>query len=215
MLDNFLQTIIFYDINRALKAQNGKPQIIQGDLCPTKDLKPDWALIDYDQATKSPSSFLAGETKLGWRAKVGDEPWLTEDEWQKPIYQTAKYMIASGTRYGYIITDIELVVLRLAMGTSDRPVTRGAVASGGGAALEEAPYYRIRYKRILWGTNGQGQMTVKLALWFLAMMARNGDRKIEASYPPINTWRLTNGEYVHCLTGKRKKKLGRGDSLIK
>lgn len=222
MLDFFLRDFVFHDVNRALNDQLGSPCIVPGDLCATRTSIPDWALIDRDQGTNKPMSFLPGETKLGkkWRANVGDEPWLTEDEWLKPIYQTTKYMIGSGTRYAYIITDIELVVLRLANGTnagsSRGPVTRGQVARGAvlGGAPAEDPRPTIQWKSIFWSTNGQGQLTVKLALWFLAMMARNGDRKIEPSYPPLNTWRLTNGEFVHCLTGQKKKKLGDGDDVI-
>ena len=48
----------------------------------------------------------------------------------------------------------------------------------------EPPEYAV----IPWGEHRSGRLTVKLALWFLAMMAANGGCDIDYSYPALGSF---------------------------
>lgn len=75
----------------------------------------------------------------------------------KPLKQMATYCRTGETRYGYIVTQTELVAMRVRRipGTSTRPV----------AAIE--------YRSIPWAAHGHGKLTAHLAIWALGCMGMN------------------------------------------
>lgn len=92
-------------------------------------LGPDWAGIQPGSIDPSkhalPKNILPGDTKVSrkWKSKdiergCVDEEYLSGD-WIQPISQVSTYCIKADARYGYIITDEELVVLRISQMTED------------------------------------------------------------------------------------------------
>ena len=92
-------------------------------------LGPDWAGIqptNFQPSTRAlPRNILIGDNKVGckWksrnikRSRV-DTRSLSGD-WILPISQVYTYYINANARYGYIITDEELVALRISQMTED------------------------------------------------------------------------------------------------
>lgn len=195
---------------------------------PTSELHPDWAAImpstistgDSDAKSKN---FLPGETKLSRKWSSGKivqrevQPSQPKSNWIQPLAQTYTYCIRVNARYGYIITDKELVVFRI------RPIPS---PNGDGSQLkdlqslkdmnpranvdrlkdmqlfDETPAKRaqtnglLEFKAIPWanhfhrGRDHLGQLTVNLSLWWLHIMAAESSC-IEERYEPLRdaVWR--------------------------
>ncbi len=102
------------------------------------------------------------------------------------------YCVNNATRYGYILTPEEVVVLRM---YEDRSRPRFP--------------WRVQHAAIPWENSGEGVLTVNLALWALAMMDVNeGYRPIRTldQTLPLNVWWVDaarNGPptYEHHLSG--------------
>ncbi|KAL2192231.1 hypothetical protein P885DRAFT_5570, partial [Corynascus similis CBS 632.67] len=78
------------------------------------------------------------------------------DERIKPLKQLATYCRYGETRYGYLITQTELVALR---------VRRIPGSASHNAAVE--------YRAIPWSANGPNKLTAHLAIWALGCMGMN------------------------------------------
>ena len=78
--------------------------------------RPDWGIYQEQQDGEEPVTLVPGDTKVSWKWK---SEWLKskEEEEKKKglgaIEQITKYMYLKRTRYGFIITDKELVPVRL------------------------------------------------------------------------------------------------------
>ncbi|KAM5432111.1 hypothetical protein MferCBS31731_007612 [Microsporum ferrugineum] len=261
---------------------------------------PDWAGVQEDPATTAYINRCPGDTKLATKWRSGMDRSKIHYYW--PYAQLIKYCGENwNTRYGYLITQEELVVLRISRamipsGIANKrplrnvaaqsshateqdsplfvpssspvpqsPVTRSParqahlrntsitsassamsidrpsgrprqtsvtaslaslsmseasepVASSGDQVQSSQSYkddgtggeYRpIEMKRIPWGNSGEGRLTIKLALWWIHMMAGapGCDITIGPEYPALDTWVLRNGTYHHTTTGMTTKKL--------
>lgn len=134
----------------------------------TRSLQPDWA--GKNEITNS--NLLPGDTKLArkWSSdkipigKVPDEK--PKANWLRPLRQLSSYCMKHQCRYGYIITEEELVALRV----SAAPGARRSVRM-------------VEFQSVPWKNNSADgiSMTVNLALWWLHMLAL-GDTKIEDVY---------------------------------
>ncbi|KAH7053231.1 hypothetical protein B0J12DRAFT_750702 [Macrophomina phaseolina] len=97
---------------------------------------PDWAGIrvhghSFEPTEENPANILPGETKIS-RAWMLDESQIIENvgergpydwpDWFKPFVQIFSYCVELQVRYGYLITDKELVVVRI--GPLDRSKRR-------------------------------------------------------------------------------------------
>jgi hypothetical protein len=97
-----------------------------------------------------------GDLKVSWKWKSA---WQTtqeealQKEYKQALSQVNFYMKQHHARYGFIITDTELV-----------PVKRMPV--DGHIAVANA---------IPWTRQGNGQLTVLLGLWYLGMLAAGSD----------------------------------------
>ncbi|KAF5974096.1 hypothetical protein FBULB1_7928 [Fusarium bulbicola] len=240
-LEDLLRRFVSPCVNYALERQQGQPHLGRGSRCGFED-RPDWSAISAEYMTEHGqfANILPGDTKLD--AKWS--PWMFEDmgsfnEWQKVVAQELTYMARYRTRYGFIITDANLVVLRitrelLGAGLAQaRPRREAAVfvshqrhssdttmGSGDGSSSfysDDSPlewsYYDPEYAVIPWNAHGEEVLTIKLALWCLIMMAMSGDRRIDYSYPPLDSWRYEGKGYVHNTSGATKAKLAAGDHL--
>jgi hypothetical protein len=86
-------------------------------------VRPDWSLIDPDEIVQAGyfnANWLPGDSKIS--TKWGPDPNQfstaiendsdeTFSDWYKPVSQIAGYIDQSEVRYGYLITDMELVVM--------------------------------------------------------------------------------------------------------
>ncbi|KAL8762103.1 MAG: hypothetical protein Q9184_001848 [Pyrenodesmia sp. 2 TL-2023] len=134
--------------------------------------RPDWAGIRRPgqdslvlQISSKHKTILPGDTKLSskWTShKIPPvlPPAFSTQDWYQPIGQLYKYCTKSNARYGYLITDYELVVFRIDLVNTD----------GKERVI-------IRYKSIPWKSEIHAaledpeHMTVNLALWLLHLAA--------------------------------------------
>ncbi|KAF4960610.1 hypothetical protein FSARC_10424 [Fusarium sarcochroum] len=91
-----------------------------------------------------------------------------------PIRRIATYCILANTRYGFILTAQELVVVRVS-----------------GTAYEVQKPGQVEWQAIPWDASGPNVLTVTLSLWFLVMLSlRDTCRSICApdQVPPLHRW---------------------------
>ena len=156
-----------------------------------RKLKPDWAgaILDPDQSDIEgedlPESLIPGDTKLGRKfmsEKIHPGPVIQDpatNQWLKPIKQIFTYCVKANARYGFLISDKHLVLVRV------RPLSQAhegnrALSAARSAELEGA----LDFKCIDWNSNGNRQLTVNLALWWIHLLAaNNGD--IDFAYAPL------------------------------
>lgn len=99
--------------------------------------KPDWALcsdraiMTFEDGSYRYYNIMPGDSKLSikWKSSFYDDP-ENSSYWKDPVRQTVQYCIQSHSRYGFIITDGELVVLRIrtehtGTGLADKRTRRG------------------------------------------------------------------------------------------
>ncbi|KAF5619783.1 hypothetical protein F52700_11611 [Fusarium sp. NRRL 52700] len=241
-LEDLLRRFVSPCVNYALENQQGHPHLGRGSRCGYED-RPDWSAISTEYITEHGqyANILPGDTKLDTKWA----PWMSEDEgsfneWQTVLAQELTYMARYRTRYGFIITDANLVVLRITReligaGLAQTRPRREAAAyvghqrhssditmcSGDGSSSfysDDSPlewsYHDPEYAVIPWNAHGKEVLTIKLALWSLVMMATSGDRGIAYTYPPLDSWRYNGRVYVHNTSGATKAELSEGDNLL-
>ena len=147
-----------------------------------KRYQPDWAgILRKPNTRKKFPNILPGETKPSskWNYKKlppsRDDPVPTEPQFIKPIQQLYTYCVRSASRYGYLITDRELLVVRVGLvETLEASKKRGY----------------LEYKLIPWRNdsgatpNDANDLTVNLALFFLYMLVPAGT-DIQHTYEPL------------------------------
>lgn len=102
----------------------------------------------------------------------------------KPLEQLATYCRFAETRYGFILTQKEVAVMRV------RRIANSSIAPEDNRKLHAA----IEYKSIPWNAHGSGKLTVNLAIWVLGCMGMNdAHRAMEAqgNKPLADMVRLT------------------------
>ncbi|KAH6627772.1 hypothetical protein F5144DRAFT_283697 [Chaetomium tenue] len=239
--EDLLRRFVTPVVNYALEGQAISCHYGRGTRCPNRDsYKPDWSLVSEHHINGEGGyrNLLPGDTKLDakWQPDMID----TRDygEWQKVVSQVATYMACYFSRYGFIITDTVLVVLRitrqevgpgLAASRSRRP--RGpnpaasharhpsdvSMTSDGSTFIDNDAlnwdYHDPEYAIVPWAAHGRGRLTIKLALWCLAKMASTGDNTIDYCYPDLDSWRIAadSAGYVHNTSGARKARLSERD----
>lgn len=245
------------DITRGGRARKPNQNVTQHQSSESNAGKafPDWAGVKR-VATGRPEfkNYCPGDTKLSSKWQSTDNP--NVGDYFRPIAQVLYYGGNHwNTRYGYVITQSELVVLRfsrepigpgLASGRSPRAAPspgraitaqtarvpdhqRGFSASShrsamsidqqqpgqsrsrqtsiasvtssvGGMSISgmssgsvyddsrpDSEYNPVEMKSIPWTNSGQGKLTVKLALWWIHMMAGapGANVEIKNDYPPL------------------------------
>jgi hypothetical protein len=155
-----------------------------------KRLLPDWAGV-YGYITEKGerrTNILPGDTKVSykWKSREIETGVIykndTIPEWLWPIMQVFTYCIRGNSRYGYIITDEEVVVMRV------RGPANTQESFDSGSAVEEdlgaVEYACIDYKSTQ-ARESQGHLTVNMALWWLHLLAAK-DRTIQPAYRPLD-----------------------------
>jgi hypothetical protein len=76
-------------------------------------------------------------------------------------------------------------------------------------------FQRPKYQVIEWSSSGEGVLTVKLALFYLCLMAGHGPSNIQVSYPRLNSWcRLDeDGTFRHNTSGRTATQLSSRDRV--
>ncbi|KAL8410428.1 hypothetical protein RB596_000201 [Gaeumannomyces avenae] len=217
--------------------------------CNFNKINPDWALRSQAHliygSTYMP--LLVGDTKLfkKWSSRDTDD-----SQWIWPIKQILHYCNTTGLRYGFIITEMELVVFRCAKETigpgaaasrsrrtQEPPLpTHRRVASAGSEVSQVSDSFQslsvagseqassqveyqpsntggelmpVEYRAIPWANHGDGkhQLTVRLGLFYLSLMAGLGSRVMGTDYPAFDSWCYSdNGLYIHNTTGSVTEK---------
>ena len=170
---------------------------------PSKKLKPDWGCVrlSHSEPRTKQKNLLPGDTKVSakWSSKfikTGNiEKRQTSSDWIRPIVQIYTYCVLNNTRYGYIITDAELVAVRIrlraqhnsqtsnnSMGLSPEPTTslKHRAAREGVLEYKAIPWANCRNE----GQQNHKSLTVNLALWWLHLMAA-GKTDISDDYGPL------------------------------
>ncbi|KAL8919894.1 MAG: hypothetical protein Q9172_004742 [Xanthocarpia lactea] len=148
----------------------------------TRKLQPDWAgKKQLAGCGDLPPNILPGDTKLSskWHSSnmrfgiVRDMD--NSEKWLPAIRQIYTYCLKANARYGFLITDQELLVIRISwMQQSDRNASK---ASTGGAVAAHEELGVLECKDIPWDHVGLGAsgsfppMTMNFALWCLCMLA--------------------------------------------
>lgn len=211
-----------------------------GGLCPRAQeddfrFRADLAGVQMSKQTKfGLANRCPGEIKLAtkWNSTMANV-----DIRARPLSQIQAY---SGTqwnvRYGYIITQAELCVVRvskeeigpgIAASRTQRTAAHAKISSidttMSRMSLESPSAYSdtypnvtfrpIQIKSIPWAAHGVQKMTVRLGLRFLHMLAL-GNNSVEPSYPPLNLWESVKGGYVHVTTGRTVSRLPKNAQTV-
>ncbi len=243
-----LDYVIMPVVNNALKEQKVPTHFGNGTRCGYQ-IKPDWSCIYADQPPprgdefpELPRNDCPGDTKKALNFHSGtdlSDP-VTHREWAKVVGQVTGYMGYYGVRCGLVITDEELVVLRLTRVEPEEGLVAGrkrrdvAPASytaedipevsvlsiddprntGDTSVLDDNTfdwtYYGPEYASIPWSASGPNKLTVKLGLFFLGMLAATNNQYIDFSYSGLDTWRFDGSSFVHNSSGIRRDKLKSG-----
>ena len=153
-----------------------------------------------------PDNILPGDTKVSskWKSssiKMGNrDVYNTKPDLTRPVIQVYNYCLKANARYGYIITDEELVVLRIrAKEKADgRGDSQKSMENSQGSqefyASEEQKQARkrgeVELMSIPWENHVTEEhavdstLTVNLALWWLHIMAA-ADYRIGRQYPNL------------------------------
>lgn len=91
-----------------------------------------------------------------------------------PLRRVAAYCLSTNTRYGFVLTPGEFVVVRVS-----------------GTPYDKTQPCLIEWKAVPWDASGPNTLTVNLSLWFMAIMSLNPNhRKLcpPGTAPPVNLW---------------------------
>ncbi|OAR05855.1 hypothetical protein LLEC1_06539 [Akanthomyces lecanii] len=231
-------------VNYALKSAKGTEHFGRGSRCASIRYVPDWSVVADDHFMEGEGAglmerlmdILPGDTKISskWTSEIETDFPLAL-EWEKVVRQVVTYMAAWSVRYGFIVTDAEVVVLRIIRQhttsglASSRLRRKHSQASIATVTLSSDPVsdlasnwsslsfqnntaldwdFRVEFCAIPWSVTSR--LTAKLALWALAMMSSHGDHFIDYSYPGLNTWRVVKGGgLVHNTSGAILSKAGK------
>lgn len=153
--------------------------------------RPDWARTraTVPDDPNQPVNILPGDTKVSYKWKsteivpkeVGKND--LEKNWFWPLRQIFTYCMNAKTRYGYIISDEEVVAVRVRAPpherlAEDKPNHRAALSEDRGT-LEYIPIYESTQD-----LGGEERLTMNLAIWWLHLLAAN-DKSIRATYGPL------------------------------
>ncbi|CAN8097591.1 unnamed protein product [Discula destructiva] len=178
--------------------------------CRKNDLKPDMTIHRRaTQGGKSATMLVMGDNKYSgawdfetaWKSMhFGNSQNLGED--MRPFVQISTYCYVGETRYGHIMSDTELIAVRV-FRLEERNASNEVTVRKWSTEVSNP---------IPWTASGRGTLTVNLPIWWLGVMAMNkSERAIKPRNrcPRINTWledKNSQGKtigYTHLLSGMR------------
>jgi hypothetical protein len=202
------------------------PAMVCGTKLPCGATVPDW--IQYQEGFNR--SLACGETKLSTVFEMEKTINSEIKEFDTPIEQCLHYCINHGTRHGFMITDKELVVLRVRQEevkegiASQRPrrdippvhYSFGSSLASSTQAMslstnpEPVGAKFVEYCIIDWSATTD--LTVCLGLFLLALIASapTGKTEICDDYEPLNRWEYSKDNYRNNTSGRVRKSLKKG-----
>jgi hypothetical protein len=206
------------------------PAMVCGTKLPRGGAVPDW--IQYQEGFNEP--LACGETKLSTVFEMERTINSTDKRFDTPIEQCLHYCIINKTRHGFMITDKELVVLRIRQEepqegiASQRPRRNvqpahysfgsSSLASTQAMSLSTNPESEgekfVEYRIIDWSATTD--LTVCLALFLLALIASapTGKTDICDTYDPLDKWEWNGSIYQNNTSGRTRKSLKKGHSEL-
>jgi hypothetical protein len=205
------------------------PAIVCGTKEPSGGPVPDWI-----GSQTGYQALLCGETKLSTVFSMHNTTQSPDRSLDTPVEQCLHYCILKDTRYGFMITDKELVVFRVRQEDMEAGIAaqrpRRAMPSvsysHGGSSLvsstqgmslysnfrpQGSPKY-IQYRTVPW--SAENGLTVCLALFLITMIAYAPtiDVDIKSTYKPLDSWEWDeeDANYRNNTSGRVQKKLQRG-----
>ncbi|KAI7772110.1 hypothetical protein LZL87_009273 [Fusarium oxysporum] len=147
------------------------------DVSMRKDTVVDWPLrsglsLTSDDGAHYLVSCVFLETQ--WTSAMIESAQSSGDIACLPLRRVAAYCVSTDTRYGFVLTPGEAVVVRVS-----------------GTAHEKTQPCLIEWKAVPWGASGPDTLTVSLSLWFIAMMSLNPTHRAlcpPGTAPPVNLW---------------------------
>lgn len=184
-----------------ITSQNGRPQ------------KPDWCVYQKKDGwgTKPCPNLLPGDIKP---AKKWKSEWITSSDSTMRrkadlvLNQITKYMYLGGKRYGFILSEEELVAVRLSMFTRDTEALQELAQDDSAAAAHMIGSFQnlddksdedfadaqrrqgryLEYCGIPWDASGEDSFTVNLTLWWLTVLAmQDASIKSVGDYTPLSS----------------------------
>ncbi|ODH12710.1 hypothetical protein ACO22_07992 [Paracoccidioides brasiliensis] len=131
-----------------------------------ENYKPDTAYFDIHAAPATAPNRAPGDVKPSWKWRTdmgGSQIVSQRNEYHQALSQVNFYMNQHNSRYGFLVTNQELVAIR-------------KLVENGNLELAQP---------ILWTTGGtatQPRLTVMLALWYIGMLASHDQG--------VNNWRM-------------------------
>lgn len=209
---------------------------------PSKKCLPDWAgtqeaAVSAEHKADKPRNILPGDTKVStkWtsaKIEIGPVPKSKKKVgWIESLGQIFTYCTKANARYGYFITDKELVVFRICIDNDSDTDQQSSQAQKRLKVLDpsldvkdvealqlidKTPAERaktngvLEYKAIPWANYlhhpdaHDKDLTVNLALWWLHIMAAESS-SIEEDYPPLKdaVWHTEPQSNDAVLVGRR------------
>lgn len=171
--------------------------------------RPDWAgtrtmIPDNPNQT---ANILPGDTKVSYKwksAEIVPKDVNTNDlvqNWLWPVRQIFTYCMNFKTRYGYIITDEEVVAFRVRVPheqLEENKSKRRSTLWEDEGTIEYVPIYDSTQD-----PDGEKKMTMNLAIWWLHLLAAN-NQCIQTTYGPLKDETLDGLGRV--LTPRRQEK---------
>ncbi|RSL48142.1 hypothetical protein CEP53_009641 [Fusarium sp. AF-6] len=191
-LKTVAQSCIFPTLQYTIEAGARHLGIRLGRHLPTIDFRTSLRLIgDQDQACYPAFTLRSGDEKAHIVGCVQfAKQWHSRDllgtssTAKRPIGRLIRYCRNANTRYGFVFTSSEVMVIRLSASDITRPC-------------------QVEWRAIPWDASGGNVLTVNLALWFLAMMSLNEDHRTicrPTELLPLNIWSRSvdpDGQVIH------------------
>jgi hypothetical protein len=159
--------------------------------------KPDWCLYQKTEDLEVEDHYgnlFPGDIKPAkkWKADWINSPRLHEKKKADLVLeQLTKYMCLADTRYGFVLSEEELVAMRISrfqrdiesleeLAQEDTAAARELIDStydpendpdGAFADTERGVGILLEFCTIPWTANGTGSLTINLALWWLSVLA--------------------------------------------
>ncbi|KAG6105424.1 hypothetical protein E4U13_007878 [Claviceps humidiphila] len=187
-LNHFLSKYLWPSVNEALGQATSIMYLGPGSFGQNM-ASPDWGL--FSMPTPMPQEMLdillPGLTKLStkWYPEMRlSEHQSVRSEWASPVSQVSTCAALSDCRYGFLITDEALVVLRFTKKRLDASGTQSGDDNNptGAVNVELLP---PEYAVIPMSASGKENLTVKLAVFCLCLMASGGHHELDYGYPPL------------------------------
>ena len=133
-------------IYMARGGQSHIPQLVKEKRFPDwAGIQPALSRVDVQGTRVSSINILPGDTKVSKKWLSEDivdgalDTDYTPDNWQRPLKQIYTYCVRANARYGYIITDKELVVVRIGPSSQEKSPTSTQESSQGFDVTQTIP----------------------------------------------------------------------------